>query len=121
MKYLRFWLISLCGFCAWGLSGAAFAQQSFLANYPNRPIHIIVAFPPGGSPDFTARVIGQQLGKILGQSVIVENKPGAGGNVGTQFVAGSKPDGYTLLVNSSAFTVNPSLYRGKAGECCIRE
>lgn len=85
------------------------AQSDLVASYPNRPIHIIVSFPPGGSPDFTARVIGQQLGKILNQSVIVENKSGAGGNVGTQFVASSKPDGYTLLVNSSAFTVNPSL------------
>lgn len=92
-----------------------FAQSSQNDSYPNKPIHLVVSFPPGGSPDFTARVIGQQLSKIFDQSVIVENKPGAGGNLGTQFVASSKPDGYTILVNSSAFTVNPSLYRGKAG------
>ena len=84
-------------------------------DYPNRPIRIIVSFPPGGSPDFTARVIGQQIGSLLHTSVVVENKPGSGGNLGTQYVASSKPDGYTLLVNSSAFTVNPSLYGAKAG------
>ena len=92
-----------------------YANAQTSLDYPNRPIRIIVAFPPGGSPDFTARVIGQQIGNILQASVVVENKSGAGGNVGTQYVATSKPDGYTLLVNSSAFTVNPSLYGPKAG------
>ncbi len=86
-----------------------------ISDYPNRPIRIIVSFPPGGSPDFVARVIGQKIGVLLRTSVVIENKAGAGGNVGTQFVATSKPDGYTLLVNSSAFTVNPSLYGAKAG------
>jgi len=85
------------------------------SDYPNRPIRIIVSFPPGGSPDFVARVIGQKIGVLLRTSVVIENKAGAGGNLGTQFVATSKPDGYTLLVNSSAFTVNPSLYGAKAG------
>ena len=84
-------------------------------DYPNKPIRVVVAFPPGGSPDFVARVVGLQLSKILNQSVIVESKPGAGGNLGTQYVATSKVDGYTLLVNSSAFTVNPSLYGVRAG------
>lgn len=102
-------------------SSPTHAQNDLIASYPNRPIHIVVSFPPGGSPDFTARVIGQQLGKILNQSVVVENKSGAGGNVGTQFVAMSKPDGYTLLVNSSAFTVNPSLYGAKAGYDPIKD
>ena len=109
---------SMIAFLAIGLSifsQLSHAQNDLVASYPNRPIHIVVSFPPGGSPDFTARVIGQQLGKIFNQSVVVENKSGAGGNVGTQFVATSKPDGYTVLVNSSAFTVNPSLYAGKAG------
>jgi tripartite-type tricarboxylate transporter receptor subunit TctC len=95
------------------IQSLSFAQN--ISDFPNRPIRIIVAFPPGGSPDFTARVIGQQLGSILKTSVVVENKPGSGGNLGTQYVASSKPDGYTLLVNSSAFTVNPSLYGDKAG------
>jgi len=94
-------------------SNYAVGQQ--INDYPNRPIRIVVSFPPGGSPDFTARVIGQHLGNILKTSVVVENKSGSGGNIGTQFVASSKPDGYTLLVNSSAFTVNPSLYGAKAG------
>lgn len=95
------------------VSNYLFAQTTL--DYPSKPIRIIVAFPPGGSPDFTARLIGQQIAIILKTSVVVENKSGAGGNVGTQFVASSKPDGYTLLVNSSAFTVNPSLYGAKAG------
>jgi hypothetical protein len=103
------------------LAQQSIAQTDLIATYPNRTIHIVVSFPPGGSPDFTARVIGQQLGKILNQNVVVENKSGAGGNVGTQFVASSKPDGYTLLVNSSAFTVNPSLYAGKAGYDPIKD
>jgi tripartite-type tricarboxylate transporter receptor subunit TctC len=95
------------------ISSYTYSQNT--SDYPNRPIRIIVAFPPGGSPDFVARVIGQKIGALLKTSVVIENKSGAGGNLGTQFVASSKPDGYTLLVNSSAFTVNPSLYGAKAG------
>ncbi len=111
MRHFFRTLIVLVFFCA--VQSTSHAQS--ITDYPNRPIRIVVSFPPGGSPDFTARVIGQQMGAILKTSVIVENKPGSGGNVGTQYVASSKPDGYTLLVNSSAFTVNPSLYGARAG------
>ena len=111
MRHFFRTLIALVCFCA--VQSTSHAQP--ITDYPNRPIRIVVSFPPGGSPDFTARVIGQQMGAILKTSVIVENKPGSGGNLGTQYVASSKPDGYTLLVNSSAFTVNPSLYGAKAG------
>jgi tripartite-type tricarboxylate transporter receptor subunit TctC len=92
------------------LSGLALA-----APYPDKPIRLIVAFPPGGPVDTTARILSTQLADILKQSVIVENKVGAGGNIGAQYVANAAPDGYTFLVTSSAFAVNPTLYGAAAG------
>jgi tripartite-type tricarboxylate transporter receptor subunit TctC len=89
-----------------------FAQTS---DYPNKPIRMIVAFPPGGPVDSTMRLVAQKLGEILKQSVYIENKPGAAGNVGAQYVGSSQPDGYTFLATSSAYAVNPSLYGAKAG------
>ncbi len=81
------------------------------AAYPDQPIRIIVPYPAGGSTDLTARLLGQKVGEQLGQTVIVENRPGAGSNIGTSYVAKSKPDGYTLiLATSTALAVNPSLY-----------
>jgi tripartite-type tricarboxylate transporter receptor subunit TctC len=79
-------------------------------NYPSRPIRIIVGFPPGGAADVTARLIGQWLSERLGQPFIIENRPGAGTNIGTEAVAKSPADGYTLLLVSVANTVNASLY-----------
>jgi tripartite-type tricarboxylate transporter receptor subunit TctC len=89
------------------LSVAAFAQSA----YPNRPVRIIVAFPPGASTDIVARLVAAKLGEALGQNVVVENRPGAGGNIGSQTAKRANPDGYTLMMNSSAFAVNVSLYR----------
>ncbi|HEX5211955.1 MAG TPA: tripartite tricarboxylate transporter substrate binding protein [Pseudolabrys sp.] len=80
------------------------------AEYPERPITIIACFPPGGGTDLAVRMINVQLGAALGQPVIIENRGGAGGSVGTGVVARAAPDGYTLLSCSSAFVVNPSLY-----------
>ncbi|MBX6741300.1 MAG: tripartite tricarboxylate transporter substrate binding protein, partial [Acetobacteraceae bacterium] len=79
--------------------------------YPNRPIRLIVGFPPGGTTDLVARIAADRLGALLGQTVVVENRSGAGGNVGAEFVARSEPDGYTLLmcVTSSA-AINYTLY-----------
>ncbi len=85
-----------------------------LAAYPEKPIKIIVAFPPGSSTDIVARAISQPLSEALGQPVVIENRPGAGGNIGTVAVARSMSDGYTFLMHSVAYSVNPSLY-GKAG------
>lgn len=82
--------------------------------YPDRPIKIIVAFPPGSSTDIVARALSQPLAEALGQPVVIENRPGAGGNIGTVAVARSAPDGYTVLMHSVAYAVNPSLY-GNAG------
>ena len=81
------------------------------ATYPNRPIRLIVAFPPGGAVDVIARTIGQPLGERLGQSVVVDNRPGSNGNIAADIAAHSRPDGYTLLLGSDAlFGVNPHIY-----------
>ncbi|MCF8195454.1 MAG: hypothetical protein K9J38_05600 [Polynucleobacter sp.] len=77
------------------------------SEYPNKPIRFVVAFAPGGSTDIAARILAQSLSSILKQTVFVENKPGAGASIGTQYVAGSPPDGYTLLLTSPSFIVNP--------------
>jgi tripartite-type tricarboxylate transporter receptor subunit TctC len=78
--------------------------------YPSRPVHWIVGFAPGGSTDILARVIGQYLSEKLGQSFIIENRPGAGSNIATEVVVNAPPDGYTLLMISPAHAVNASLY-----------
>lgn len=78
--------------------------------YPSRPLRIIVPFAPGGASDVIARILSMKLNESLGQTVVVDNRPGAGANIGIGLAAKSPPDGYTLLVASSAFTVNPTLY-----------
>ena len=88
---------------------AVLAQSS---KYPQRPITLVVPTPPGGTTDFTARLIVEPLTRALGQPVLVDNKPGASGNIGNQFVARAKPDGYTLLVSYSGYQVgNPHLFK----------
>ncbi|WP_423199627.1 MULTISPECIES: Bug family tripartite tricarboxylate transporter substrate binding protein [unclassified Cupriavidus] len=79
-------------------------------DYPNRPIRMIVGFAPGGPTDIVARVIGQALGDKLGQSVVIENRPGAGGNIAGEAVAKAPADGYTLLYNTSSITIAPWVY-----------
>jgi len=80
------------------------------AQYPAKPVRMVVAFPPGGSTDLAARALGEKLGAALGQPVIVENKPGASGNIGAEFVARSAPDGYTLLMAATSFATAPAFY-----------
>ena len=81
------------------------------AAYPDKPIRIVVAFAPGSSTDIVARLVGEQLSQSLGQSVIIENKPGAGGNIATVGVMNAPADGYTLLFHSVAYAVNPTLFK----------
>jgi tripartite-type tricarboxylate transporter receptor subunit TctC len=78
--------------------------------YPTRPVKIIVGFPAGGPNDFHARLMGQWLSEQLGQQFVVENRPGAGGNTGTEAVVRAPPDGYTLLLASSPDAINATLY-----------
>src|ERR1700754_4237223 len=79
----------------------AAAQGDAAANYPNRPIHVIVGFAAGGGNDIFARVVGQKVGDILGQQLIIENRPNAGGRLAAEFVSKQSGDGYTLLVGAS--------------------
>ena len=102
-------------FCAgiWLIVMAAITSataQEDPAKYPSKPIHIIVGFAAGGGNDIIARVFGQKLSESLGQPVIVENKPGGGAIVATEFVAKSPPDGYTLLMSASGISINPAVY-----------
>jgi tripartite-type tricarboxylate transporter receptor subunit TctC len=87
------------------------AGTSFSQTYPAKPVRIVAPFSPGGGTDFIARLIAQKLTERLGQQVIVENKPGAGGNLGAEFAVKSPPDGYTLLLIAGSYTVNPSIYK----------
>jgi tripartite-type tricarboxylate transporter receptor subunit TctC len=94
------------------MSIAAVASQAEAQSYPNRPIRMIAPFPAGGLVDVLARAIGEELAKTLGQPIIVENKPGAGGNIGADIVAKAEGDGYTLLMTSPGIqSINQFLYR----------
>ena len=90
----------------WALSAAALAQS-----WPGKPVHVVVPFTPGSGTDIIARTVTERLSAQLGQPVVIENRPGAGGTIGVAQVAKSQPDGYTLLVHSSSYTVTPSTYQ----------
>src|SRR4051812_7471038 len=87
---------------------AAFAAAQ---NYPSKPVRLIVPFPPGGSNDIVGRLIGQELSERLGKQVIIDNRGGAGGVLGTEIAAHADPDGHTLLIISVAYAFNPALYK----------
>ncbi len=90
---------------------AALGSRAWAAGYPERTVRIIVPFAPGGPTDIMARLVAARLGERLSGNFIVENRPGAGGNIGMSVVAHADPDGYTLMVMSSALVVNPGLYK----------
>ncbi|MGC1777393.1 MAG: tripartite tricarboxylate transporter substrate binding protein [Xanthobacteraceae bacterium] len=103
------------GRLAIGLAGlltfAVFVGAAAAAGYPDRPIAIVVGFPPGGASDIMARILTAKLGSVLGQPFVVDNRPGAGGNVAGEYVAHAAPDGYTLLLgNNAILATNVSLY-----------
>src|SRR6202035_1190777 len=108
----RSWLSACLGSIALAATAMASASaQEDPAKYPTRAIHIIVGFTPGGGNDIIARIVGQKLSESLGQPVVIENKPGAGAIVATEYVAKATPDGYTLLVGASgAMAINPAVY-----------
>ena len=89
------------------------AAQSAAQTYPNMPVRLIIPYPPGGPMDEVGRRVGQRLSEMWGQPVVIDNRSGANGSLGTDFVAQSRPDGYTLLLgNAGPITINPSLMKG---------
>ena len=88
----------------------AIALQASAQQYPTKPVHVIISFTPGSSTDIVGRIVSQKLSEMWGQPVVDENRAGAGGSIGSAVVAHADPDGYTLLVNSNAHTVNPAIY-----------
>ena len=97
---------ALCGFALTAVAADVPAQT-----YPTRPIRLIVSFAPGGGVDLVARLVGQKLSEAWGQQVVIDNRPGAGGNLSAELAAKAPPDGYTLYLCSASFVVNASLYR----------
>jgi len=89
----------------------AFPLPAAAQNYPTKPIRLIVPFAPGGGTDILARVIGRKLGESMGQQVVVDNRAGAGGNIGTELAATASPDGHTILMVSASYAVNASVYK----------
>jgi tripartite-type tricarboxylate transporter receptor subunit TctC len=93
------------------VAAALLAPPAAAENYPTRPIRLYVAFPPGGAADIVARLVAQPLSARLGQPVVVENKPGSGGNIAGELIARAAPDGYSLLIGpDNLFTINPHLF-----------
>jgi tripartite-type tricarboxylate transporter receptor subunit TctC len=103
MKSILRVLLSLMLCSIWSVASAQ-------APYPSKPVRFILPFPPGGGTDTLGRVIGQKLGELLGQQVVMDNRPGAGANLGAEIAAKSPPDGYTIFMGNVAHTINASLY-----------
>ncbi len=92
-------------------AGLLLAAAAFAQNYPTHPVHIVIPLSAGGTTDVPGRIVAQKLSDALGQQFFVENRPGAGGTIGSDYVAKSKPDGYTLLLSASPFVIAPHVYK----------
>ncbi|HZP86004.1 MAG TPA: tripartite tricarboxylate transporter substrate-binding protein, partial [Burkholderiales bacterium] len=100
------WCLATCAALACSIADAQ------TADYPTRPVRVIVAFTAGGTTDILARAVGQKLSERLKQPFVIDNRPGGGGNIGTEIAARAAPDGYTVIIDSvGPIAVNPSLYR----------
>lgn len=97
--------------CAMTMTGAFSTRASAADDYPARPVRIVVPYSPGGGTDFTARAVAQKLTVAMGQTFVVDNRPGAAGIIGTQIVARAQPDGYTIVWNDNAHLVNPLVFK----------
>jgi tripartite-type tricarboxylate transporter receptor subunit TctC len=108
MKYLpmKFTIAFICGLLSLVMTAPANAQS-----YPNKPVRVVVPYPPGGPTDIVARVLFQQVSEATGQQFLVDNRAGAGGNIGAEIVAKSPADGYTLLIGTTAHAINMSLFK----------
>jgi tripartite-type tricarboxylate transporter receptor subunit TctC len=100
------WIVS-----AFAAAFAAAASPAFAQGYPNKQVKVIISFTPGSATDIVGRLVTTKLSEYWGQPVVVENRSGAGGSIGSNVVAKAAPDGYTLLINSSAHTVNPAIFK----------
>ena len=101
----------LCWAVTIGLVALGFADAAFGQSYPSRSIRVVVPFPAGGGVDTMARILGNKLSERVGQPVLIEHRPGAGGNLGADAVAKAPPDGYTVLLTINALAISPALYR----------
>jgi tripartite-type tricarboxylate transporter receptor subunit TctC len=104
-------VLSMLAYTACAHAAQKSAPDRSVESYPTKPIRVIVPQAPGGSNDIMARYVGAQLGERLGRQVVVDNRPGAEGMIGTETVARANPDGYTLLMASTAFTMNPAVIK----------
>ena len=107
LRLSRTLAVAALGLC---LSGPPAQAADPADGFPNRAVNITVTFPPGGGTDILARLIGNALAETLGHAAVVENKPGASGNVGSKYVAERAPDGYSLLMVNSSFAINPAVF-----------
>ena len=102
--------VVLGGLVAVTLCAQATSVAQTASAFPNQPIRMVVPYPPGGPTDITARVVAAEMSKTIGQNIVIDNRPGASGMIGSEMVTKSTPDGYTLLANASIHVINPSVY-----------